>query len=103
MKFEYQFFGVKVSGTKSFVHCSRDVPAVKGIVLLSLQVLSAVSTELCIVCCGGSCLEVIKATNKAPSQKAGIQYTISMSPLNIEKLIHKPSFSVMGKIDIFSR
>ena len=40
--------------------------------------------------------------DKAPSLKSGIQYPFSLSPLHIEKLMHKPSFSVMGKIDLFS-
>ena len=84
----------------SIVHCCRDVPSVKSNVLLSSELLSAMSTKPRIVCCGGSSLELIKVLDKAPSQKAGIQYPFNLSPLLMEKLIHKPSFSVMGKIDI---
>ena len=57
-------------------------------VLLSSQLLSAVSTELRICCCGGNSLEFIKALDKAPSQKTGIQYPFSLSPMHIEKLMH---------------
>ena len=88
--------------TMAIAHCGRDVPVVKSNVLMISQLLSAVSTEPRIICCGGSSLEFIKALDKAPSQKAGIQYPISLSPLQIEKLMHKPGFSVMGNIDMFS-
>ena len=88
--------------TMTVAHCGRDVPVVKRNVLLSSQLLSAVSTEPRIICCGGSSLEFIKALDKAPSQKTGIQYPFSLSPMRIEKLMHKPSFSVMGKVDMFS-
>ena len=88
--------------TMIIAHCGRDVPVVKSNVLLSSQLLSAVSTGPRIICCGGSSLELIKAQDKAPSQKTGIQYPFSLSPMHIEKLMHKPSFSVMGKIDMFS-
>ena len=84
--------------TMIIAHCGRYVAVVKCNVLLSSQLLSAVSTEPRIICCGGSNLEFIKALDKAPSQKAGIQYPFSLSPLNIEKLMHKPSFS---KTDMF--
>ena len=78
-------------------HCGRDVSVAKKTVLLSSQLLSAVSTKPRIICCGGSSLEVIKALDKAPSQKTGIQYPFSVSLVHIEK----PSFSVIGKIDMF--
>ena len=83
-------------------HCGRDVPVVKSNVLLSSQLLSPVSTKPRIICCGGSSLDFIKALDKAPSQKAGIQYPFNLSPMNFEKLMHKPSFSVMGRIHMCS-
>ena len=88
--------------TITIAHCGRDVPVVKSNVLLSSQLLSAISTEPRIICCGGSSLDFIKALDKTPSQKAGVQYPFSLSPMHVEKLMHKPSFSVMGKIDMFS-
>ena len=88
--------------TMTIAHCGRDVPVVKSNVLLSSQLLSAVSTELSIICCRGCSLKFINALDKAPSQKAGIQYPFSLSPVHVEKLMHKPSFSVMGRIDMFS-
>ena len=88
--------------TMTIAHCGRDVPIMKSTVLLNSELLSAVSTEPRVVRCGGSSLEFIKALDKAPSQKAGIQYPFSLSPMHVEKLMHKPSFSVMGKLDMFS-
>ena len=86
----------------TIAHCGRDVPVMKSTVLLSSQLLSAMSTEPRIICCGGSSSECLKALDKAPSQKAGIQYPFNLSPMHVEKLLHKPSFSVMGKTDMFS-
>ena len=70
--------------------------------LATMQVLSAGSLEPTIICCVGGSAEFIKALDKAPSQKAGIQYPFNSLPLQVERLMHKPSFGVMGKIDIFS-
>ena len=88
--------------TVTVAHSGREVNVVKSNVLLSSQLLSAVSIEPRIICCGGSSLEFIKALDKAPSQKTGIQYPFSLSPVHIEKLMHKPCFNVMGKTDMFS-
>ena len=88
--------------TITIAQCSRDVPSVKSRVLLRSQILSAISLERTIICCGGGSADFIKSLDKALSQKAGIQYPFNLLPLQIEKLMHKPSFSVMGKIDMFS-
>ena len=88
--------------TMIIARCGRDVPVMKSTVSLCSQLLSAVSTEPRNICCGGSSLEFIKALYKAPSQKAGIQYPFSLSPMHVEKLMHEPSFSGMGKTDMFS-
>ena len=65
--------------TLTIAHCGRDVPVMKSTVSLCSQLLSAVSTEPRFICCGGSSLEFIKALDKAPSQKAGIQYPFCLS------------------------
>ena len=82
--------------------CGRDVPSVKSSVLLCSQLLSAISLEPAIICCAGGSADFFKALDKAPNQKAGLQYPFNLVSLQVEKLMHKPSFSVMGKIDIFS-
>ena len=86
----------------TIAHCGRDVPFVKSSVLLCSQVLSVVSLEPTIICCACGSADFIKALDKAPSRKGGIQYPFNLVPLQVEKLMHKPSFSVMGKIDMFS-
>ena len=96
------FWEAKELVTMTVAHCGRDVPAVRSCVLLCSQSLSAVSSEPTIICCAGGSADFIKALDKAPSQKAGIQYPFNLLPLQIEKLMHKPSFSVMWKIDMFS-
>ena len=54
------------------------------------------------LCCGGADSDFIKALDRDPTRKAGVQYPFCLSPVQVEKLMHKPSFSVMGKIDVFS-
>ena len=82
--------------TVTVAQCGRDVPSVKSSVLLCSQVLSAISLELTIIYCAGGCADFIKALDKAPDQKAGSKYHFNLLPLQIEKMMHKPSFSVMG-------
>ena len=88
--------------TLTIAHCGRDVSSVKSSVLLCCQVLSAVSFEPTIIYCAGGSTDFIKAMNKAPSQKAGLQYPFNLLPLQIEKLMHMGSFRVMRKIEMFS-
>ena len=88
--------------TKAVAHCGRDVPAVTSCVLLWSQLLSAVSLEPAIICCAVGSADFIKALDKALYQKAGMQYPFNFLPLPMEMLMHKPSFSVMGRIDMFS-
>ena len=83
-------------------HCSRNVPVVKGNVSMVDQLLSVVSANPTIVCCGGADIDFIKALDRYLTRKAGDQYPFSLSPVQVEELMHKPSFSVMGKIDMFS-
>ena len=82
-------------------HCSRDVPVVQGNVSMVGHLLSVVSTALTIVCCGGVDSHFIKAPVRDTTRKAGLQYPFCLSSVQVEKLMHKPSFKVMGKIDMF--
>ena len=101
-KLSINFWKGKDLVTMTIAQCGRDVPSVKSSVLLCSQLLSAISLEPTIICCGGGSANFIKSLDKAPSQKVGIQYPFNLLPLQVEKLMHKPSFSVMGKIDMFS-
>ena len=44
----------------------------------------------------------MKVLDKSPGQKAGVQYPFALTPSQFERLLHKPSFSVMGRIDMCS-
>ena len=83
----------------ALAYCIRDVPLVKGNVSMVAQLLSVVSAGPIIVCCGG---DFIKALDRDPTRKAGVQYTFNLSSVQVEKFMHKANFSVMEKIDIFS-
>ena len=80
-------------------HYSRDVPVVKAYVSMVGELLSVVSTGPTIVCCGDADSDFINALDGEP--KAGVQYPFSLNPVQLEKLMHKPRFSVIGKIDMF--
>ena len=84
------------------LHCGRDVPPTKSYIDLVSRLLSAISGDATIICCGGSNADFVKVLDKSPGRKAGVQYPFSLTPLQFERLLHKPSFSVMGRIDMCS-
>ena len=83
-------------------HCRRDVSPTKRYILLMSQLLSAISGDATIICCGGSSADFVKVLDKSLGRNAGVQYPFTFTPLQIERLLHKPSFSVMGRIDMCS-
>ena len=84
------------------LHCGRDVPPTKSYIDLVSRLLSAISGDATIICCGGSSADFVKVLDKSPGQKAGVQYPFSLTPVQFERLLHKHSFSVMGRIDMCS-
>ena len=84
------------------LHCGRDVPPTKSYVDLVLRLLSAISGDAIIICCGRSNADFVKVLGKSPGRKAGVQYPFALAPVQFERLLHKPSFSVMGRIDMCS-
>ena len=84
------------------LHCGRDVPPTKSYIDLVSRLLSAVSGDATIICCGGSNADFVKVLDKSPGRKAGVQYPFALAPVQFERLLHKPSFSVMGRIDMCS-
>ena len=84
------------------LHCGRDVPPTKSYIDLVSRLLSAISGDATIICCGGSSAEFVKVLDKSPDRKVGVQYPFSLTPVQFERLLHKPSFSVMGRIDMCS-
>ena len=101
-KLSINFWERKDLVTMTIAQCGRDVPSVRSSVLLCSQLLGAISLEPTIICCGSGSADFIKSLEKAPSQKVGIQYHFNLLPLQVEQLMQTPSFSVMGKIDMFS-
>ena len=84
------------------LHCGRDVSPTKSYIDLVSRLLSAISVYATIICCGGSNADFVKVVDKSPGRKAGVQYPFALAPVQFERLLHKPSFSIMGRIDMFS-
>ena len=84
------------------LHCGRDVPPTKSYIDLVSRLLSAISGDAPIICCGGSNADFVKVLDKSPGRKAGVQYPFALAPVQFERLLHKPSFSVTGRSDMFS-
>ena len=101
-KLSISFWDERDLVTMAIAQCGREFPSVKISVLLCSQLLRAISLGPTIICCAGGSADFLKALDNAPNQKVGLQYPFNLLPVQIEKLMHKPSFSVMGKIDMFS-
>ena len=84
------------------LHCGRDVPPTKSYIDLVSRLLSAISGDATIICCGRSNADFVKVLDKSSGRKAGVQYPFALAPVQIERLLHKPSFSAMGRIDMCS-
>ena len=84
------------------VHCGRDVSPTNCYIDLMLRLLSAISGDSTVICCGGSSADVVKVLDKNSGREAGVQYPFTLTPLQFERHLHKPSFSVMGRIGISS-
>ena len=78
--------------------CGREIPPTKSYSDLVSRLLSAISGDATIICCGGSNADFVKVLDKSPRRKAGVQYPFALAPVQFERLLHKPSFSVMGRI-----
>ena len=85
------------------LRCERDVSPTKGYIDLMSRLLSAVSGDSTIICCGGSSADFVKVLDKSPGRKAVVQYPFALTPVPFERLLRKPSFSVLGRIDMCSR
>ena len=84
------------------LHCGRDAPPTKSYIDLVSRLLSAISGDATIICCAGSSADFVKVLDKSPGRKAGVQYPFALAPVQFERLLHKPSFIVMGRIDMCS-
>ena len=84
------------------LHCGRDVLPTKSYIDLVSRLLSAISGDATFICCGWSNAEFVKVLDKTPGRKAGVQYPFALAPMQFERLLHKPNFNVMGRIDMCS-
>ena len=75
----------------------RDVSPTTGYIDLMSQLLKAISGDATVICGGGSSADFVKVLDKNPCWKAAVQYPFTLTPLQFERLLHKPSFSVMGE------
>ena len=82
------------------LHCGRDVRPRKSYIDLVSRFVSAICGDATTICCGGSNADFVKVLDKSPGRKAGVQYPFALAPVQFERLLHKPSFSVMGRIDM---
>ena len=82
------------------LYCRRDVPRTKSYIDLVSRLLSAICGDATIICCAGSNADFLKVLDKSPGRNAGVQYPFALTPVQFERLLRKPSFSVMGRIDM---
>ena len=54
------------------LHCERDVSPTKGCIGLLSRLLSAISGDATIICCGWSSADFVKVLEKSPGRKAGV-------------------------------
>ena len=66
------------------------------------NLLGAVSKEPEVVCGGGSNVDVLRTVDKKPFRRIGLQYPHLLLALRLEKLLRKPSYSVIGRINMFA-
>ena len=82
--------------------CGKDVPPTKSYFDLVSRLISAVSGDATIICCGGSNADFVKVMHKSLGRKVGVQYPFALAPVQFERWLHKPNFSGMGRIDMCS-
>ena len=68
------------------LHCGRDVSPTRSYIDLVARLLSAISGDATIICCGGSNSDFVKVLDKSPVRKAGVQYTFALAPVQFERL-----------------
>ena len=66
------------------------------------RLLSVVSTDPDIVACSGCSVDYIRAIDQHPSYSRGIQSCFRFETLDLRLLMHKYTYSVFGRIDMFS-
>ena len=78
------------------------MPLIRSQLVMVAKLLGAVSEKPDIVSCGVVGVDMLKTLDKMPSSKIGLQYPLSVHDVQVEKLLRKPSYSVMGRNDMFA-
>ena len=66
------------------------------------RLLSVVSTDPDIVACSGCSVDYIKTIDQHPSYAREVQCCFRFEALDLQHLMHKHTYSVFGRIDMFS-
>ena len=66
------------------------------------RLLSVVSTKADIVACSGCPVELIRTIDYSAFFPRAVQSCFRFEHLQLQKMMHKPTFSVFGRIDFFS-
>ena len=66
------------------------------------RLLSVISTAPDIVAISGCPVDLIRTVDRHPSHPRGVQSCFRFEPLNLQTLMHKANYSVLGHIDMFS-
>ena len=84
----------------TIIHCGRDGSRAKSYVDLTSRLVSAVFGVATFNSCGGATEVFLKALDRSSGRKAGVQYAFTLNSMQFDWLLHKPSFRVMGRIDM---
>ena len=82
--------------------CDRGASILKNQLAIMAQFLGAVSGVREIVSCRVVSVGVIKTFGKVPCSNIGVRYPNDIKAFNLEKLLRKLSYSVMGSSDMFA-
>ena len=82
--------------------CDGDAPIVKNQLAIIAQFLGAVTRIAEINTCGGVGVDIIKPLDKCISIKVVVYYPYDVNTLNLEKLLRKPRYSDMERLDMFA-
>ena len=92
----------KETMTMVVARCGREVSVIRSNMAPVALLLGTVSMDATIISCWGCMLDFFKSLDKSPTRKTGSQNLFSLSPVQVEKRMHKASFSVLGRINMFS-
>ena len=77
-------------------HSVGEVSVIKSNVALVALLLSVGCVDATILSFGCCSTASHKSLAMKPTRKAGVQYPFCLSPVQVEKMMHKPNFNVMG-------